>query len=86
MRGRLLIIDDDRSMCALLEVGLTKLGFEVTARTTRQEDPLQEARATRIRPGGRLSGGMVRGSLLHLAMESEAGGAKCHGPRPRKPP
>lgn len=31
MRGRVLIIEDDRSMCELLEVGLRQHGFEVIA-------------------------------------------------------
>ncbi|HEY7372863.1 MAG TPA: sigma-54 dependent transcriptional regulator [Polyangia bacterium] len=32
--GRILVVDDDKEMCALLEAGLTKRGFEVTSRTS----------------------------------------------------
>src|SRR4029079_19741382 len=32
--GRILVIDDDAEMCALLDCGLTKRGFEVTTRTS----------------------------------------------------
>jgi two-component system, NtrC family, response regulator AtoC len=32
--GRLLVVDDEREMCALLEAGLTRRGFEVTSRTS----------------------------------------------------
>ena len=32
--GRLLVVDDEPEMCALLEAGLTKRGFEVTSRTS----------------------------------------------------
>jgi two-component system response regulator HydG len=32
--GRILVVDDDAEMCALLEAGLTKRGFEVTTRTS----------------------------------------------------
>jgi two-component system response regulator HydG len=35
--GRILVIDDDKEMCALLEAGLTKRGFEVTSRTSGDE-------------------------------------------------
>jgi len=36
-RGRILVVDDDRSMCELLQAGLTALGFNVTIRTTAAE-------------------------------------------------
>jgi two-component system response regulator AtoC len=32
--GRLLVVDDEPEMCALLEAGLTRRGFEVTSRTS----------------------------------------------------
>jgi two-component system, NtrC family, response regulator AtoC len=32
--GRLLVVDDEREMCALLETGLAKRGFEVISRTS----------------------------------------------------
>jgi two-component system response regulator HydG len=37
MTGRALIVDDDRSMCELLQAGLTKRGFDVTFRTSAAE-------------------------------------------------
>ncbi len=37
MRGRILVIDDDRSMCELLEAGLKRLGFQVFTRTSAEE-------------------------------------------------
>ena len=37
MRGRILIIDDDRSMCELLDAGLSRHDFEVTTRTSAEE-------------------------------------------------
>ncbi len=37
MTGRALIVDDDRSMCELLQAGLSKRGFDVTFRTTGAE-------------------------------------------------
>ncbi len=37
MKGRALIVDDERSMCELLQVGLTKRGFDVAVRTSAAE-------------------------------------------------
>jgi two-component system response regulator HydG len=37
MRGRILVIDDERSMCDLLEAGLKQSGFEVAPRTSGSE-------------------------------------------------
>jgi two-component system, NtrC family, response regulator AtoC len=37
MQGKVLIVDDDRSMCDLLEAGLSKSGLEITTRTSAQE-------------------------------------------------
>ncbi|HEX7481464.1 MAG TPA: sigma-54 dependent transcriptional regulator [Polyangiales bacterium] len=37
MTGRALIVDDDRSMCEMLQAGLTKRGFDVTFRTSAAE-------------------------------------------------
>ena len=37
MSGRVLVVDDDRSMCELLQAGLVRRGFEVTWRTSAAE-------------------------------------------------
>ena len=37
MSGRVLVVDDDRGMCELLETGLKRRGFTVTTRTTADE-------------------------------------------------
>jgi two-component system response regulator HydG len=37
MNGRILIVDDDKEMCRLLETTLGKKGYEVAARTTAEE-------------------------------------------------
>src|SRR4051812_35546788 len=34
MRGRVLIVDDDRDMCAMVEAGLQQKGFTVASRTS----------------------------------------------------
>ncbi len=35
--GRILVVDDEREMCALLETGLSRRGFEVASRTSGEE-------------------------------------------------
>ena len=37
MSARILVADDDRSMCELLQTGLAKRGYEVTWRTSAKE-------------------------------------------------
>lgn len=37
MTGRIMVVDDDRSMCEMLEAGLKKKGFDVTWRTVAKE-------------------------------------------------
>src|SRR5204862_6329197 len=39
-RGRILIVDDDRAMCDLLEEGLGRERFETVARTSADDAPL----------------------------------------------
>src|ERR1700735_1409014 len=37
MKGRTLIVDDDRAMCEMLEGALSRRGFETTSRTSAEE-------------------------------------------------
>ena len=62
MRGRVLVIDDDRKLCGLLSDYLTEAGFEVHA-VQRAEDGLRLLRS--LHPGI-----VIRPSLVFSPMTS----------------